>query len=190
MPIQSAVLKRETLQGWDSKGTARCFRRLILEPERKGSRVEQGLAAVLRVGGPPTNCYLVGMKGIRPHLASVAWTVALAVLLAGLGCSLGHGLTMHVQSELARQPFSGASEMMELHHHHSATKADQHHPNTAHMSAGFDGCVFASSLLSATLVLAWLCWHLRHRRRRLLPPTSPPVSPFLVLWPGLQPRAP
>ena len=130
------------------------------------------------------------MTGIRPHLAAIAWAVALAVLLAGLSCSLGHGLMMHVQSEPVRQSLSDASEMTEHHHHHSAIKADQHHPAEAHMSAGFDGCVFAGSLLSAILVLAWLSWRLRHRRRRLLPPTSPPALPFLVLRPGLQPRAP
>lgn len=145
---------------------------------------------MLWVGGPPTNCYLVGMTGIRPHLAAVAWTVALAVLLAGLSCSLGHGLMMHVQSEPARQSFSDTSEMMEHHHHHSAMKAGQYQPTKGHMSTGLDGCVFASSLLSATLVLAWLCWRLRHRRRRLLLLTSPPALPFLVLRPGLQPRAP
>ncbi len=143
-----------------------------------------------RVGESRASCYLGGMTGIRPHLAAVAWTVALAVLLAGLSCSLGHGLMMHVQPERAKQSFSGASEMMEHHHHQAATKADQQRSNKAHMSAGFDGCVFAGSLLSATLVLAWLSWRLRHRRRRLLPPTSPPALPFLVLRPGLQPRAP
>ncbi|WP_419866271.1 DUF2946 family protein [Pseudomonas oryzihabitans] len=154
------------------------------------SREGQALTESLWVGGSLTNCYLVGMTGIRPYFAAVAWTVALAVLLAGLSCSLGHGLMMQAQSEPARQSFSGAGEMMEHHHHDSATKSGQHPSDKAHMSATFDGCVFAGSLLSATLVLAWLCWRLRHRRRRLLPPTSPPVLPFLVLRPGLKPRAP
>ncbi|MDR6235836.1 hypothetical protein [Pseudomonas oryzihabitans] len=133
------------------------------------------------------------MKTLRSPRTSLAWMLLACILLNGLVCALGHG------QMLARftLPLLPAASTAHAHHHHDAqplhAQADMAgmHANLPAGSATTlsptGDCVFAATLLLATLIFVVLQWLLRpgdpHRRRYhgALPP--PPRASRSTLHP-------